>query len=69
MWASSLWGVGVPAGGNVGMQGLASGGWKLMTGIVLEWRGGWWDAGEGGASEGRRLWKNERSPGIHLRQR
>lgn len=41
-------------------QELASGGWRLKTGIVLERRGGWWDAEEGGASEGTRLRKKER---------
>lgn len=42
------------------MQELAWGGWKLRTGTVLERRGGSWDAEEGGASEGTRLWKKER---------
>lgn len=55
MKASSPWGGGVPAGGTLAMQELASGGWKLMAGIVLERRGGSWDAEEGGASERTRL--------------
>lgn len=60
MKTSSPWAGGVPAGGTLAMQEPASGGWKLMTGVVLERRGGSWGAEEGGASEGTRLWKKER---------
>lgn len=60
MRASSRWRELVPAGGTLATQELASGGRKLMTGIVLERRGGSWDAEEGGASEGTRLREEER---------
>lgn len=61
--ASSPRGEGVPAGGALWRRGLASGGWTPMMGRVWERRGGWRDAGEGGAS----LWLRDSSSGNHLR--